>query len=90
MTFLTIVTQLPVVTIAYKSQHIFSCRAHLNVLWVDVQCSFHKGDGFFPGTGDEDDIGEQLGRGFSINVPLKVCCALRMLAAFQLYTSKPL
>lgn len=40
-----------------------------------MQCSFHKGDGFFPGTGDEDDIGEQLGRGFSINVPLKVCCA---------------
>lgn len=37
-----------------------------------LQCSFHKGDGFFPGTGDEDDIGEGLGRGYSVNVPLKV------------------
>lgn len=37
-----------------------------------MQCSFHKGDGFFPGTGDEDDIGEQLGYGYSVNVPLKV------------------
>lgn len=37
-----------------------------------LQCSFHKGDGFFPGTGDEDDVGEQLGYGYSVNIPLKV------------------
>ena len=34
--------------------------------------SFHKyGDYFFPGTGDLADIGEGLGRGYSVNVPLK-------------------
>jgi hypothetical protein len=34
--------------------------------------SFHKhGDGFFPGTGDVGDIGEQRGRYYSLNVPLK-------------------
>eukprot|EP00892_Ulva_mutabilis_P003148 jgi/Ulvmu1/12834/UM098_0016.1 len=36
-----------------------------------MTCSFHKGDGFFPGTGEEDDIGEQLGYGYSVNIPLK-------------------
>eukprot|EP00879_Flechtneria_rotunda_P026574 GHRR01028346.1.p1 GENE.GHRR01028346.1~~GHRR01028346.1.p1 ORF type:complete len:419 (+),score=87.07 GHRR01028346.1:310-1566(+) len=34
--------------------------------------SFHKyGDFFFPGTGDIKDIGEQRGRYYSLNVPLK-------------------
>jgi acetoin utilization deacetylase AcuC-like enzyme len=37
------------------------------------QVSFHKyGDYFFPGTGDIKDIGEQRGRFYSLNVPLKV------------------
>eukprot|EP00882_Tetradesmus_deserticola_P022357 GHRQ01024259.1.p1 GENE.GHRQ01024259.1~~GHRQ01024259.1.p1 ORF type:complete len:238 (+),score=108.36 GHRQ01024259.1:440-1153(+) len=35
--------------------------------------SFHKyGDYFFPGTGDLKDIGEQRGRYYTLNVPLKV------------------
>jgi len=34
--------------------------------------SFHEyGDGFFPGSGNIDSIGEGEGRGYSINVPLK-------------------
>jgi acetoin utilization deacetylase AcuC-like enzyme len=37
-----------------------------------MQCSFHKGFGFFPGTGDVADIGEGLGRGYSVNVPFHV------------------
>jgi hypothetical protein len=39
-----------------------------------LQVSFHKyGDYFFPGTGDLKDIGEQRGRYYTLNVPLKVC-----------------
>ena len=41
-----------------------------------MQCSFHKGFGFFPGTGDVADIGEGLGRGYSVNVPFYVRFAL--------------
>jgi hypothetical protein len=37
-----------------------------------VQCSFHKGYGFFPGTGHVGDIGEGPGRGYSVNVPFYV------------------
>jgi histone deacetylase 1/2 len=34
--------------------------------------SFHKyGDYFFPGTGDVTDVGEQNGRYYSVNVPLR-------------------
>jgi len=34
--------------------------------------SFHEyGEGFFPGSGNYDSIGEGEGKGFSINVPLK-------------------
>jgi acetoin utilization deacetylase AcuC-like enzyme len=43
-----------------------------------LQVSFHKyGDHFFPGTGDIRDVGENRGKYFSLNVPLKVnhpCC----------------
>jgi acetoin utilization deacetylase AcuC-like enzyme len=47
-----------------------SCRALLLLL---LQVSFHKyGDYFFPGTGDLKDIGEQRGRYYTLNVPLKV------------------
>jgi len=34
--------------------------------------SFHEyGDGFFPGSGNFDSIGEDEGKGYSLNVPLK-------------------
>jgi histone deacetylase 1/2 len=34
--------------------------------------SFHEyGDGFFPGSGNYDSIGEGEGKGYSLNVPLK-------------------
>merc|ERR1711916_248169 len=33
--------------------------------------SFHKFGGFFPGTGDERDIGAEEGRNYSLNFPLK-------------------
>lgn len=34
--------------------------------------SIHKhGDGFFPGTGDIDEVGQERGRYYSINVPLR-------------------
>ena len=34
--------------------------------------SFHKhGDGFFPGTGDIDEVGLERGRYYSVNVPLR-------------------
>ena len=34
--------------------------------------SFHEyGEGFFPGSGNYDSIGEGEGKGYSINVPLK-------------------
>lgn len=34
--------------------------------------SFHEyGEGFFPGSGNLDSIGEGQGRGYSLNVPLK-------------------
>ena len=34
--------------------------------------SFHKfGNGFFPGTGDEYEIGRKAGKYYSVNVPLK-------------------
>jgi histone deacetylase 1/2 len=37
-----------------------------------MTCSFHKfADGFFPGTGDLNDIGDGEGRGYSVNFPLK-------------------
>merc|ERR1719346_388038 len=33
--------------------------------------SFHRyGQGFFPGTGSQEEVGEGEGRGFSVNVPL--------------------
>jgi hypothetical protein len=41
-----------------------------------MQCSFHKGYGFFPGTGHVGDIGEGLGRGYSVNVPFHVRACL--------------
>ncbi|CAL8468789.1 g8330 [Coccomyxa elongata] len=31
--------------------------------------STHRGNGFYPGTGDIDDIGEGAGRGFNLNIP---------------------
>ncbi|KAJ3437133.1 histone deacetylase rpd3 [Anaeramoeba flamelloides] len=37
-----------------------------------MTCSFHKyGDGYFPGTGKLNDIGESLGTNYAVNVPLK-------------------
>lgn len=62
----------------FSGNAMVSCNACLVTslsMCKDLQCSFHKGDGFFPGTGDEDDIGEQLGYGYSVNVPLKVCAS---------------
>ncbi|KAJ3426397.1 histone deacetylase rpd3 [Anaeramoeba flamelloides] len=36
-----------------------------------MTCSFHKyGDGYFPGTGNINDIGHSNGKGYSVNVPL--------------------
>ncbi|KAJ6226251.1 histone deacetylase rpd3 [Anaeramoeba flamelloides] len=36
-----------------------------------MTCSFHKyGDGYFPGTGNNNDIGYDEGKGYSVNVPL--------------------
>uniref|UniRef100_A0A7S2ZHA5 Histone deacetylase n=2 Tax=Rhodosorus marinus TaxID=101924 RepID=A0A7S2ZHA5_9RHOD len=36
-----------------------------------MTCSFHKyGEGFFPGTGNLDEIGEDSGKGYSVNFPL--------------------
>ncbi|KAJ3424916.1 histone deacetylase [Anaeramoeba flamelloides] len=36
-----------------------------------MTCSFHKyGDGYFPGTGNNNDIGYGEGKGYSVNVPL--------------------
>lgn len=32
--------------------------------------SFHRYGDFFPGTGDLKDIGENEGKGYSVNVPL--------------------
>jgi hypothetical protein len=47
--------------------------ATLLPLLLLLQVSFHKyGDYFFPGTGDLKDIGEQRGRYYTLNVPLKV------------------
>lgn len=43
--------------------------------------SFHKyGDYFFPGTGALIDIGEQRGRYYTLNVPLKVSCCVHRLS----------
>lgn len=35
-----------------------------------MTCSFHKFGEFFPGTGDVKDIGQDAGKGYSINFPL--------------------
>jgi acetoin utilization deacetylase AcuC-like enzyme len=56
--------------LALPQQHY--CHALLLLLLL-LQVSFHKyGDYFFPGTGDLKDIGEQRGRYYTLNVPLKV------------------
>ncbi|KAF8871377.1 hypothetical protein CPB84DRAFT_1692299 [Gymnopilus junonius] len=36
-----------------------------------MTCSFHKFGEFFPGTGTQEDIGADQGKGYSVNVPLK-------------------
>merc|ERR1719300_1020547 len=36
-----------------------------------MTCSFHKYGNFFPGTGDMYEIGAEMGRYYSVNVPLK-------------------
>jgi acetoin utilization deacetylase AcuC-like enzyme len=57
-------------------------RTTLLLLLLLLQVSFHKyGDYFFPGTGDLKDIGEQRGRYYTLNVPLKVSmCTAPVLA----------
>jgi hypothetical protein len=43
------------------------------VMLLLLQVSFHKyGEHFFPGTGDIRDVGENRGKFYSLNVPLKV------------------
>ncbi|TFK47015.1 histone deacetylase [Heliocybe sulcata] len=36
-----------------------------------MTCSFHKFGEYFPGTGQQEDIGKGKGKGYAINVPLK-------------------
>ncbi|KAJ7641085.1 histone deacetylase RPD3 [Roridomyces roridus] len=36
-----------------------------------MTCSFHKYGAYFPGTGTQEDTGRGLGKGYSVNVPLK-------------------
>jgi acetoin utilization deacetylase AcuC-like enzyme len=59
-----------------------SSLALATLLLLLLQVSFHKyGDYFFPGTGDLKDIGEQRGRYYTLNVPLKVSmCTAPVLA----------
>ena len=36
-----------------------------------MTCSFHKFGEYFPGTGTQDDLGRDKGKGYAVNVPLK-------------------
>ena len=54
------------------AQRVSVREKYVSTLRAGVQCSFHKGYGFYPGTGHVGDIGEGAGRGYSVNVPFHV------------------